>query len=562
MKLLNVIQGTPEWLEARRKYRTASEAPNVMGVGFIKRELFVKQTALGIEEEPSEFVKQLFERGHEAEALARVIIEEDLGVDLYPVTGVHEDGIHSASFDGLSEDRTLIFEHKLWNKDLAKKVQENDLPPKYYWQLEHQLYVSGADSVIFATSDGTRENFAKTLYSPVKGRLKKLLAGWEQFEKDVAEFETAQPAKKTEAEVEAPKTADRMETLPAIRFKMDGMALTSNLLTYTEAATALVERSKIKIETDQDFVNSEALNKKLKTAEDYLETIKGDVLSEVSSIEKFTKDIDELKDLLRQARLNGERQVKNRKEEIREEVIRAGQAKYSDFVSELNQKLNGFFMPKIPSNFADAIKGRKTVQSLNDAASDHLAEMKLQATEMFERMEANYKLFETKAKNFGSLFPDLSNLLPDPAFEHIISSRINAFKVEQQEQKAREEAAAAAKAIAEAAAKQQEEEKREAEQRAIAHTEPVIIPEKQPVQEPVSIFQENDDIGHPGDDYSPEHINPANRLMGDDADKEHRYKVHVAVKACLVSYGCSPELATELVKRISSGEIVRVKILY
>ena len=92
MKILNVKQGDQAWHEARAKYRTASAAPAMMGVGKMSRSALLKACAEGIEVEHSQYTEEVvFARGHEVEALARPIAEKLVGDDLFPATGVCDD---------------------------------------------------------------------------------------------------------------------------------------------------------------------------------------------------------------------------------------------------------------------------------------------------------------------------------------------------------------------------------------------------------------------------------------------------------------------------------------
>ena len=72
MKTLNLQQGTNAWHEARAKYRTASEAPAMMGLSKYKsRSDLVKEKATGITPEITPQKQALFDRGHASEAASR-----------------------------------------------------------------------------------------------------------------------------------------------------------------------------------------------------------------------------------------------------------------------------------------------------------------------------------------------------------------------------------------------------------------------------------------------------------------------------------------------------------
>ena len=114
-----------------------------------------------------------------------------IGDELYPVVGV--EGKLLASFDGLTMDGETVFEHKLWNEQLATQIEVGELEPAYYWQLEQQLHVSKAKRVIFVCSDGTPEKCVHMFYTPEPGRAARLLLGWQQFDADLCAWTAPAP---------------------------------------------------------------------------------------------------------------------------------------------------------------------------------------------------------------------------------------------------------------------------------------------------------------------------------------------------------------------------------
>ena len=124
MELLNLEQGSKEWLEARKSCLTASEAPVIMGASKYKsRNALLDEKYTGITPKVSPAQQKIFDKGHETEDKARIILETEYVEDFLPLVGVVEiDGIKVlASFDGITEDRSLVFEHKLYNEGLAEK---------------------------------------------------------------------------------------------------------------------------------------------------------------------------------------------------------------------------------------------------------------------------------------------------------------------------------------------------------------------------------------------------------------------------------------------------------
>lgn len=190
MKLINVQQGSQQWLALRREHFTASEATAMMGDSpYTTRDQLIYQKATGFTPFVTPQQQRRFDQGHATEAAARPIIEEQEMKTLFPVTGVRDmDGLPLlASFDGLDLDRQLIFEHKLWNQKVAAQIEGEGIEPAYYWQLEQQLLVAGKQGsrVIFVCSDGTRENLRWVYYESQDYRRDALIAGWQQFQTDL-----------------------------------------------------------------------------------------------------------------------------------------------------------------------------------------------------------------------------------------------------------------------------------------------------------------------------------------------------------------------------------------
>jgi predicted phage-related endonuclease len=191
MDTLNVIQGTPEWIAARRSYDCASEAAAALGYDKnTSRDELLRLKATGGEREFSDWVrKNLLEKGHYIEALARPFAEAITG-DLYPQVGVLVvDGLRLlASFDGLTLDDSVAWECKSHNANLLAAMDGSDLPDSHWPQVEQQLLISGADHVLFTVSDGTEDGSVHMEYRSKPERRTKLLAGWAQFNTDLAEY--------------------------------------------------------------------------------------------------------------------------------------------------------------------------------------------------------------------------------------------------------------------------------------------------------------------------------------------------------------------------------------
>lgn len=528
MIIHDVEQGSDEWIELRSKYFTASEAADMMGVGHGTRDELLINKSLGLEKEFSDYVKQrIIEKGNKSEAKARPMIEEMFNIELFPVVG--SEGRLLASMDGLTPCGKIIWENKDWNKELVKQVKAKKLTPLHYWQLEQQLDVTGAEKVIFSCSDGTPENTVTMEYTRVRGRIGKLNKGWDQFKEDMDNFDYSKYEAMKNPVVE--KTA--ITDLPSISFHLNGLEVVSNFNKYKDAAMLLVERSEKKPQTDQDFADAESFTKQLKEGEKYLDQVKKNVLSEVESIDVFSKNIDELKKLLSQARLNSEKLVKKRKEEIRNEISENARRELTEHLDNINDGLDGVTIEMPPLDFATQMKQKRSLESLHSAVNNYVASIKIQNNETADKVRKNLGSVDNEFKH---LFPDLNTMaLKDPEdFRNLAMSRI-ADEVQRRETE-----------------KKEHEDAELTEQLAAAG---------QPM--------DNDEF--PSEDFSEIPVEKFDEKPAptttQDPNKKHRFKVHTAIKATLLAYirenkGGDEDLATTLTKAMGSGKIPRVKIDY
>lgn len=449
MQIHNVTQGSPEWLALRSSYFTASEAPAMMGASkYQSRTDLLAQKKTGIAPEVSAAQQKLFDLGHETEALARAIIEAQLGdEDLFPV--VATEGNLLASVDGMDMLGGVLFEHKLWNESLAARVRAGELDPHYFWQLEQQLLVTGAERVIFVCSDGTEQNLVQMEYRSVPERREQLLAGWRQFEADLAAYE---PAPAT-----AHVVGSAPESLPALRIEVTGMVTTSNLDAFKANALDVFGGINTDLQTDQHFADADKTVKWCGEVEDRLAAAKQHALSQTESIDALFRAIDEISAAARTKRLELSKLVEARKKSIREDIVIEAAKALQTHVDELNASFGSKArLPRIAADFAGAIKGKKTIASLRDAAATELARAKSEASRVAEGIKVNITSLRELAANHAFLFADFQDLVLKANDDLVALIKVRINEHEQAETEKRRVAEENAKAVQVAPAPQPE----------------------------------------------------------------------------------------------------------
>lgn len=401
MNVLNVQQGSAEWLAARGARFTASEAPAMMGVSkYQTRSDLLRQKATGITADVDGAKQALFDKGHESEAAGRPLAEEITG-DLYPVTATLEvEGLSLlASLDGATMMEDEIFEHKLYSQSLAAQVEAGALEPHYTVQMDQQLLVSGARRCLFMTSDGTRDRMAWCWYETTPEKIAALLAGWKQFATDLAAYEV--PAATAPAPVgKAPAM------LPALHIEVTGQVTTSNLAQFKTTALAAIRGVNRELKTDEDFADAEKAVRWCSDVEQRLAAGKDHALSQTATIDALFRAIDEISAEARQVRLDLEKLVKARKEAIKGEIVAGGIAALAEHLRSMNCP----YLPRIAADFAGAAKNKRTVASLQDAVDTELARVKIEANGHYQRIQQNLQKLE-QYKDHASLFADVAALV-------------------------------------------------------------------------------------------------------------------------------------------------------
>lgn len=421
MPILKITQGSDEWHAIRASHFTASEAPAMMGASkYMARNDLLRQKATGITPDADAGKQCLFDKGHAAEAAARPIIEDQIGEILCPVTAsVEVDGLPLlASLDGLTMDEKTVWECKLYNAGLEQQILNERIDPHYYWQLEQQLLVSGAERVIFTTSDGTPANTISATYRSQPERRAALIAGWKQFSEDLKNYQ--------HVDVIPAAVATPQMQLPSVSVQVSGsIQIRDNLTTFGDALAAYVERINKKPETDQDFADLEATVKTLKSAEEALESAKSSALGQVESIDAMKRMADQLQELARQNRLTVEKIVKAEKENRRNAIIQKGKDALVAVVTEANKRIGKPYMPQIVADFAGKVKGLKTIASIQNAVDTELARVKIEAHAMGCEILQNMSALKAHAE-YEFLFSDAAQLvlLDADSIEAIIKCRI------------------------------------------------------------------------------------------------------------------------------------------
>lgn len=388
--IIKHAQGSPEWLQHRARSLNASDLAAAMGMSkYMTRAELIARIATGIVPEVDAATQRRFEKGHEVEAAARPLAEEIIGGDLYPVVLAAEvDGLPlSASLDGIDVMDETTFEHKLASAELIASLEAGVIPEQYHPQMEQGLMLSGASRCLFMASNGTRESMRYCWYTSNPALRAKIIPTWKQLMADVAAFVPEAKA--------APVVAAPVEALPAVSVKVDGaLAIVSNLPDFGAALRAFIEKIPVQPSTDQEFADTEAACKALKKAEDALDAAESSALAQLTDVDTMRRFVADYKALARTTRLQNEKLVAARKEAIKAEIVASGMSALAKHIRELNAAMPADYMPQVPADFGGCIKGLKSVDSIRNAVDTELANAKIRASEIANRIHANVMILQ------------------------------------------------------------------------------------------------------------------------------------------------------------------------
>jgi len=497
MKTLILQQGSPEWAAHRAMALNASDAPAMMGVSPYKtRAELVYERATGIGRDVGPEQQRIFDRGHAIEAAARPLAEKIIGEELFPVVGV--EGKYSASFDGLTFEGDTAWECKTLNAALRDAIPNrldgipesgHQLPEHYRAQLEQQAMVSGCERILFtaASLDGDEISEGRHCwYTPDPAMRARLVAGWEQFEKDVAAYVPTEPV--------APVVAAPMESLPAVVVQVQGaLTVGGNLDAFGLALRDFIARIPARPATDQQFADAEAACKALKKAEDALAQAEDGALAQISDVELMRRTVADLKDLARSTRLATEKLVKAEKDARRTEKVMAARAEFDKHVARMQTDIKGVRLIVPMPDFGGAIKGLSSLASIDDKLTAALISSQAEVNTLAARIINNLQTLDS-VPQYAHLFTDRQDLATKDyeVLELLMQKRVDAemARIEAERERIRQEeerkAQAAAEAKAEAerarirAEEQQKAQAEAAEREAAARRERILAEAAKP----------------------------------------------------------------------------------
>ena len=409
-KVHHLVQGSPEWKAHRATpgMINGSEIAAILNIDpKTSRSELLRLKAAGTEKEFSDYVqKNILDKGHEQETLARPIAEELIGDDLSAlvITDTINGLLFSCSFDGITQVHDVTSEHKSLNKEISAALDAGYLLDQHKPQCEAGLMVSGAQRCLFMASkwddDGNLIEEKHCWYESDPELRARMIAACKQFEIDRINYQHVEIA-------ERPAAAASIE-LPALFIHAKGEITESNMVAYGEALKdKLAEVRAIVLATDQDFSNAKAAAAMFREQRNKLKLAKEAMLSQTVTIGEAARMMDAWSEDLRVTALKLEKDVEREDAAKKAAIVSGAKLAHAEHIKALNVRLGGQYMPATAPNFADAIKNKRSFTSMQDSVDAMLANAKVSADMTADLIAANR--FEMEGElDWSFLFPDFA----------------------------------------------------------------------------------------------------------------------------------------------------------
>jgi len=281
---------------------------------------------------------------------------------------------------------------------------------------------------------------------------------------------------------------------------VEGKVITSNFDLYKEYATNQIEAISFDLKTDEDFDRADQDAKGLKAFETRLSEAKADFLRQMDEVNSLLESVDELGGLARSTRLELEKRVKARKQEVREGIVRDG-------INALEVRNREF-----SDMIGEAIKGKSSLVKMQEAVTEVVERIN-------ERIRANREIFAKAKDEIGD-----SVAHGEDAF---VCLTVEAAKVEMERRIERHRAAIReAELQAEAARLRKEQEERDRLDRLAAQQEAERARQEKsaqeaPAPEPAAVVKESLPTAEPPTVNQPV-TDPALPVMREETEEEER----------------------------------------
>lgn len=155
-KIIDLAQGSKEWLDFRVNKIGASDVPSILEVdgAYKTRKQLLNEKRSNVPQEFNDHTKLLFQQGHDYEPIIRDAVKSVIGEHQPIVIQSTEHDYLMASLDGFNQDKNTVLEIKTTrSQSVLEAVLSGSIPDVYKVQLNFQMGLIGSLSGYVAVMD-------------------------------------------------------------------------------------------------------------------------------------------------------------------------------------------------------------------------------------------------------------------------------------------------------------------------------------------------------------------------------------------------------------------------
>lgn len=232
-----------------------------------------------------------------------------------------------------------------------------------------------------------------------------------------------------------------------LEIQISGRIQNSNFPVWKNALLDQISLINLKLITDNDFAAATEDAKLLKRAEKAILEAKIRAIEQTEEIQLLFDALDEISEQARQARLTLERQIRTRKQEIKDDLINTAITEVRNYIAgkaEVYSQLdNSRYVQRY--QYELATKGKASIAGVKNSLASLVRDLKCEIDAECSQVLRNYKLIETIPANDRLLFQDINYLVTLPETELRLTIENRTVRVS--EQKSRQNAEKAEKAL-------------------------------------------------------------------------------------------------------------------
>ena len=200
----------------------------------------------------------------------------------------------------------------------------------------------------------------------------------------------------------------------ALSIVIDSQIADTNFEEWKVPLLAVIETANKTLQTDEEFVQAEADVKTLKASEDALKSAKEAALKKAEDVFKLFNDIDEVSGAAADARLALQKQIKNRKQIIKDFAVDQAVTDLQEYLDTLHPLLiareGDALISEARAHLEDAAKGKRTSDTMQKAIDVSTGVFVAKFKQRHDMITVNCEILDAHCENNPALFSDKAAL--------------------------------------------------------------------------------------------------------------------------------------------------------